>query len=136
MGRPLLRPRWALAIFDNIPKGVDAQPISGADLADRTGLSYVQVLAGAAYLRDNYPELPLVSSKAGYLFSAEPQRVHAFWHWRMSCALTIVRRLMTGVIIPFLNTLGDTPTTRLVRKQFERAVEDLEALNDGVAATP
>lgn len=128
-GRPPLRPRWAELVFDKIPHD---RWITGNDLMALTGLTYMQVVYGVAYLRDNFPDFPLVSSKQGYRFSVDAREVRAFAAWRAKTALTIMRHAYRGVVAPYLQTVGAREKIN-VTKQFERALEDL---GDLVSATP
>jgi len=123
-GRPSLRHTWADAIFDQIPADGET-PISADDLVEATGLTKGQVAAGVAYLRDQHPEFPLLSSRDGYQFSIDPEAVIAFQRWRARAALTTMRRLWTGAVKPYLNKTARKPERLLITKQFERLLEDL-----------
>lgn len=123
---------YADAIFDLIP--VEAEGwIGNAALADAAGLSPAQAAAGVAYLRDNYPELPLVSNRQGYCFTLNEADVSQFRLSRQRSALTIYRRLWRGVVKPFLDkrvVAGemDKVTARYITKQFERLLQDLDEM--------
>lgn len=123
-GRPALRHEWADAVFDEIPADGES-PITAADLAKATGLTITQVAAGVAYLRDQHPEFPLLSSKEGYQFSLDPEAVVTFQRWRARAALTTMRRLWVGAVRPYLEKAARKPERTLVTKQFERLLEDL-----------
>ena len=126
-GRPMLRDKWAEQVFMHIPVG-DDQGLTAAELAEVTGLSPQQVSAAVAYLRDHYPELPLVSGKTGYRFSLDAADVEAFRRWRVRSAQTTIRRAWTGVVKPYLDRAGSALETRIIARQFERLLEDLEEL--------
>jgi len=130
MGRPAERPTWAAAIFEHIPEvGVDGDIWRGkAELAALTGLTAAQVAAAVAYLRDTYPDLPLVSGRDGYRWSTDADDVVAFRQWRARTAHTTMRRLWTGVMKPYLDELGDAKVTNPITKQFERLLEDMGEL--------
>lgn len=123
-GRPSLRHTWADAVFDKIP--ADGEPPVSADyLAAKTGLTLGQVGAAIAYLRDQHPEFPLISSADGYQFTVDPEAVIAFQRWRARSALTTMRRLWIGAIQPYLQKTAKKPERLLITKQFERLLEDL-----------
>lgn len=123
---------YADVIFDLIPVD-DEGPVSKCDLADKAGLSEAQVAAGVAYLRDNYPELPLVSDGRGYSFTLNEADINRFRLARQRSALTIYRRLWRGVIKPWIEKsvergqIGRTQGA-FITKQFERLLEDLEGM--------
>lgn len=120
------RSEWADVVFDLIPDGPNDAPISRKDLATRTELTLDQVRYGIDYLRDNVPDLPLLSSPEGYIFSIEPDRNAAFKAMRAKLALTVMRRTWLGALRPYLTQAGlDNPAAKLAAKQFERAIEDL-----------
>ena len=127
-GRPPLRPGWAERIRPLIPSETEDRDISVSGLMDATGLGYMQVQAGVGWLRDNQPDLPLVSSRAGYRFTTDPRRVRSFRRWRAATAYTILRRLYRGAIAPYLHTLPDRGLAQLVERQFERVLQDIETL--------
>lgn len=130
-GRPPLKPGWADAIFNHIPH--DGW-LHVWELQARTNLTYGQVEAAIAYLRENFPDFPLVSSpQQGVRFSVDPRDVRAFAKWRVSTAVTILSRCFTGSVAPYLSQLGDHRQEVSVRRQFERTLEDL---GDLVSATP
>lgn len=114
--------RCADAIFDLIP--IEGY-ISNPHLAELTGLTGPQVAAGVAYLRDNYPEMPLVSGREGYSFTLKEADVNRFRLARQRAALTIYRRLWRGVIRPLVATM-EPEKARYTTRAFERLLEDLE----------
>jgi hypothetical protein len=128
MGRPPLRPRWAALIEPHIPPEIDDRDVSASDLMNLTGLGYMQVIAGVAWLKDNRPNLPLVSSKAGYRFTTDAQRVRTHRHWRLATAYTVLRRVYRGVISPYLASMSNRPLAQMVERQFERVLQDVESL--------
>src|SRR5262245_59317240 len=93
---------YADVIFDLIPVE-DEGWLSKCDLADMAGLTEAQVAAGIAYLRDNYPELPLVSESRGYAFTLKEADINRFRLARQRSALTTYRRLWRGVIKPWVD---------------------------------
>lgn len=127
-GRPSKskRPEWAARVFDHIPAGSNDAPISGEDLAALSGLTLSQVSAAIEHLRDNHPDLPLVSSPRGYLFTLDATTVAAYYGARAKAAYTIMRRLYSGAVEPFLRQSGiNSKDAKLIAKQFSRAIEDL-----------
>jgi hypothetical protein len=135
-GRPTERSGWAAQVFQHIPTADEDRWVSGVELQRLTGLKYMQVIYGIQYLKDNFPEFPLVSMpKRGYRFSLDGRDVRAHGQWRMKTAYTVVRHAYRGAIAPYLQHLqkSDGPLVPVVRRQFERALEDL---GDLIAATP
>lgn len=125
-GRPLLTAGWADQLVSWIP-AIGADWISRDDLAEVSGLSPEQVSRAVAWLRDNSPELPLVSGPEGYRFSLSEQDIARYKNSALKTAKTRIRRAWTGVIRPYLDHI-DSADTRLITKQFERLVEDIEEL--------
>lgn len=121
--------RYADAIFDHIP-AEDGGWIAQGDLAELVELSGAQVAAGVAYLRDNYPELPLVSSTQGYCFTCDEATVNRYRQARMRSALTAVRRLWRGTIKPYVDKTRRVSKREreIITKQFERLIEDLDGM--------
>jgi hypothetical protein len=123
---------YADAIFDHIP--VEAEGwISKDDLAQEAGLTGAQVAAAVAYLRDNYPQLPLVSSTDGYCFTLNEADVNRFRMARTRSALTTYRRLWRGVVKPFLDkSVESHRMTRreaeFLTKQYDRLLDDLDGM--------
>jgi hypothetical protein len=132
-GRPPLKPGWAELVFMHIPTSHDTRWATANELMAQTGLRYMQVTAAIEYLRDNFPEFPLVSCKKGYRFSVDPREVRAFAAWRAKTAMTILRHSYRGAVAPYLKNMPQSPIVPVVRKQFERALEDLGEL---ITATP
>lgn len=124
--------RYADAIFDLIPVEAEGY-LSNTDLADQADLTGAQVAAGVAYLRDNYPELPLVSNSRGYCFTLNEADVNQFRLARQRSALTTYRRLWRGVVKPYMDKSVasgdmDAVTARYMTKQFERLLQDLDEM--------
>lgn len=126
-GRPSQRKGWADAVFQHIPVNEEGW-ISNPDLAEISGLTGGQVAAAVAYLRDNHPDLPLVSGPQGYTFTVDEADVNRFRLARARSANTTVRRLWYGVLKPYLEKKADAGETRLMTKQYERLLEDIEEL--------
>jgi len=124
-GRPPLRPGWAARIVPLIPSQTDNRWVSVNELMDATGLGYMQIMAAIAYLRENYPEFPLISSKAGYRFSVDAREIRRFARWRLSTSLSVLRRSYRGAIAPYLRAVPDNALGPLVQRQYERLLEDL-----------
>lgn len=123
-GRASLRHTWADAVFDVIPADGE-RPISVETLAVKTGLTKRQVQSGVAYLRDQHPEFPLISSGDGYQFTVDSEAIVAFQRWRARSALTTMRRLWTGAVQPYLEKKATKRERAAATKQFERLLEDL-----------
>jgi len=124
--------RYADAVFDLIP--IEAEGWIGQDdLAHKAGLTGGQVAAAVAYLRDNYPELPLVSSVDGYCFTLNEADINRFRLARTRSALTTYRRLWRGVIKPFIdkgvrNQRMTKREAEFLEKQYERLLDDLGSM--------
>lgn len=121
---------YADVIFDLIPVD-DEGPISKCDLAEKAGLTEAQVGAGVAYLRDNYPELPLVSDVRGYAFTLNEADINRFRLARQRSALTIYRRLWRGVVKPWIQKSAEQGSISAreagsVTMQFEHLLDSLE----------
>ena len=124
--KPNRRAEFAARVFDHIPAGLGATPIAGEDLAAAAGLSTDQVQRGVQELRDSHPDLPLVSSPKGYLFTTEAGAVAAYRSARAKSAHTTVRRLWDGTIKPYISQPGfNNREARRTAKEFERVIEDL-----------
>lgn len=120
------RPEWAARVFDYIPSGANAAPITGDALCELADLTPSQLTAAIAYIRDNHPELPLISGPQGYQFSINASSVAAYYSARAKAAHTIMRRLYDGAVQPFLKQSGlNSKDAGLIAKQFSRAIEDL-----------
>jgi hypothetical protein len=133
-GRPPLKPGWAARIVEHIPPQTEDRWISVSELMDATGLGYMQVIAAIGYLRDNFPEHSLISSKAGYRFSIDARQIRQFNRWRMSTALTVLTRSYRGAVAPYLRAVPDSPLGPLVQRQYERLLEDLGDLLTSTAS--
>lgn len=124
--------RYADAIFDLIPAQGEGW-ISQRELADRAGLTGAQVGTAVAYLRDNYPELPLVSGPAGYCYTLDEADINRFRLARTRSALTTYRRLWRGVIKPFVEKSTERGgiserEAQFLTKQYDRLLDDLETM--------
>lgn len=124
VSRPPQRARWAALVLQHLPHD---RWISGVELQQLTGLAkYQQVIDGVAHLRDEHPDFPLVSKPfRGYRFSVDPRDVRDFQKWRVSTSFTIMRRAYYGAIAPYLEQLPASHERTVVRRNFERALEDL-----------
>lgn len=124
--KPSQRPEWAARVFDYIPSGANAAPITGEKLGALADLSPSQLNAAIEYIRDNHPDLPLVSGPKGYQFTINASTVAAYYNARAKAAFTIMRRLYDGAVQPFLKQSGiSSKDANLIAKQFSRAIEDL-----------
>lgn len=119
---------WSQLIFMHIPTVNDGDPISGADLAAATGLSTRQIRHAVAYLRDNFPEFPLVSSPKGYRFSLDNIDVQQYRRARVRTAHTTIKRMYAGVVRPYLQQTVPPDIAEMVTRQFSRVLEDVSAL--------
>jgi hypothetical protein len=133
--RPPAAERHSEAIFDLIPVVADDtdRPISNQKLAAESGLTPAQVAAAVAYMRDNYPELPLVSSSDGYCFTLRSGDINRFRLARMRAALTIIRRLWRGVIKPYVdrrvkNEKMGADQAGFLTMQFEHLLDYLDRM--------
>lgn len=125
--RPSRRSAWADQVFDHIP-GIGSEPLSGDDLAKASNLTVAQVQSAVAYIRDNYPEFPLISSPDGYFFSMDLDAMNKFRRARMKSALTTIRRTWTGVVKPYLDHINNPIITQTLHKQYKRLMEDMGEL--------
>lgn len=116
--------RWADRLFAFIPSPGE-NPVSQDDLADQSGLTCTEVSGAVAYLRENYPEFPLVSSTRGYCFTVDPVDIAKFRLWRVRTAQTAMRRAWRGVMLPYLTQAADAAEIRRVTRQFDRLLEDI-----------
>jgi hypothetical protein len=112
---------WADLVAAAIP--VD-EWMSQAEVCEATKLTPAQVMAGVAWIRDEVPDLPLVSSRDGYSFTLQATAIRKYNNRRVRAAFTIIRRLYTGVIKPWLVKINH-PKGKEVDKQFSRLLEDL-----------
>jgi hypothetical protein len=121
--RPPAQARWAALVLQHLPHD---RWISGVELQQLTTLKYQQVIDGVAHLRDEHPDFPLISKPfKGYRFSVDPRDVREFQQWRVSTSFTIMRRAYWGAIAPYLESLPASHERTVVRRNFERALEDL-----------
>lgn len=121
--RPSARARWGALVLPHLP---DDHWIKGVELQQLTGLKYQQVVDGIGFLRDEHPDFPLVSKPfKGYRYSVDPRDVREFQQWRVATSFTIMRRAYWGAIAPYLKQLPLSAQRRTVRRNFERALEDL-----------
>ncbi len=109
-------------VFQLIPSA--PKSISCRELQRKLNLSRHQVESGVAYLRDTYPNVPLVSSQDGYTFTTNERQVKTFQQMRMLVARTTVRRVFRGVILPFIK-INAPMMEPLITKQFERLMQDI-----------
>lgn len=105
--------------------------ISGIDLATQARLAYQDVVNVVAYLRDHYPDRPLLSSSWGYWWSDDPVEVEAYQRLRAGQALTMLRRTYRGAVRPLLLGIAARDPGRQVEvrrrlRDFERLLEDIE----------
>lgn len=110
--------RWIPALNDD--------PISASELADVSGLTVDEIYEGMAFIRDHYPDLPLVSDSRGYRYSTNQEDVDHYRAARFKTAYTQIRRTWRGVVKPYLDERGDIEIARLIGKQFDRLLEDIE----------
>jgi hypothetical protein len=125
--KPPKAAEWAERIFNHIPALGEA-PKSGEQLAADAGLKVTQIQKAIGYLRDTYPEFPLISSPDGYHFTMDADAVNAFRRARMKSALTTIRRTWEGAVKPYLDHINDEVVSLTVRKQYERLFEDVSDL--------
>lgn len=123
-GRPSQREFWADKMARVIP--ID-DFVPGHQISKLTGLTLGQITSAAAWIRDEMPDLPLVSSPAGYTFTTQATAIRKYNNRRVNAAFTIMRRLYTGVIRPWLLKI-DYPDAKRIEKQFSRILEDVADL--------
>jgi hypothetical protein len=116
------------AVLEKWIPALNGDPVSAAELADVSGLTVAQLYEAIGFLRDTYPDLPLVSDGRGYRWSMDREDIDRYRAARARTALTQVRRSWSGVVKPYLEQTGDTSITRLIAKQYERLLEDIEDL--------
>lgn len=125
--RPSRRSAWADQVFDHIP-GIGSEPLSGDALAKASNLTTAQVQSAVAYIRDNYPEFPLISSPDGYYFSMDLDAMNKFRRARMKSALTTIRRTWSGAVKPYLDRINNPIISNTLHKQYKRLMEDMGEL--------
>lgn len=130
--RKLTPQEAAERIFNHIPEtggGGKKAGISQTALAAAAGITRHQVESGINYLREQFPKDPLVSSsKDGYRWTYDPQRVGAFQRWRALSAQTTIMRLWRGVVKPYAEERGVPGQVEFQTRQFERLLEDIGVL--------
>lgn len=126
-GRPPKKSEFAEKVFDHIPP-VGGDPKPGVQIAAETGLTVKQVQRGVEYLRDHFPEFPLVSSPKGYQFTMDSIEVNAFRTARMRSVYTISNRTWESVVKPYVEQLKDPYLTRNMTKAYKRLLEDIREL--------
>jgi hypothetical protein len=108
-----------------------ADAISNAMLATVTGLSPSQVGQGIAWIRENIPDMPLISDRNGYRFTTDDDAVRRFRNTGARAALTMIRRRYRGALLPWLSTSGaNTQQVHRLTRQFDRVMEDMADLID------
>jgi len=124
---PVSNPQiWGEQAFEVIP--VD-DPIPLAEAADLAGLSEHQFSTGVAWLRETYPDLPLVSSRNGLQFTLDADQVLQFRAARIRSSLTTVRRVIRGAVLPYIRQVNPSAERQLAR-QANRLFEDIQELLD------
>jgi hypothetical protein len=124
-----MRPAWVQRLRPAIPHDGE-EPKSAADLAVETGLTHGQVGQAVVDIRDESPTEPLVSSNAGYIFTQVDWRVTKFTLWRVRTCRTIMRRLLTGVLLPYWNLQGLSEVQ--IRVRSRALVNAMQALDDEI----
>ena len=124
---PPKKAAWAEILFEHIPS-IGDNPKSLAQCAHDANLTPWQVRQAVEYLRDTYPEFPLISSHEGYQFSIDADTVQTFRRARVRSALTLIRRTWDGAIHPYLNHVNDPLVAQVLTKQYKRVMEDLTEL--------
>lgn len=112
--------RWIPALNDN--------PVPATELAEVSGLTVEQIYEAMGFMRDNYPDLPLVSDGRGYRYSMNQEDIDHYRSARFKTAFTQIRRTWSGVVKPYLDERGELEITRLIGKQFDRLLEDIEEM--------
>lgn len=89
---------WIPALNEN--------PVSKAELAEVSGVPERFIGEAVAFLRDNNPDLPLISDSRGYRWSKDQAEVDAYRASRAKTAHTQLGRTWTGVVRPYLENVG------------------------------
>ena len=110
--------RWIPALNDD--------PISATELAEVSNLTVTQLYEAIGYLRDTTPDFPLVSDSRGYRYSMIQDDIDRYRSARFKTAYTQIQRTWLGVVKPYLNERGDNEIARIIAKQFDRLLEDIE----------
>ena len=106
-------------------------PISKDDLVWMSGLTSGQVDKAVAAIRERHPDLPLVSDRTGIRFTMNEDAVRRFRNSAARTALTRIRRSWRGAVLPYLENAGIPDIQmRLIERQFDRVLEDIEDLVD------
>src|ERR1035438_547589 len=129
-GRPTAinnRIAWAGDVMMVIPAD-PAPPVPLDEISIRSRMSRAKVNAAIAYLRETYPDLPLVSNSRGIRFTMNEEEVNKFRHSRFLAAHTIIRRTFRGAVVPYLKQSGASKATvRQFTRQMDRLLEDIRS---------
>jgi hypothetical protein len=121
---------WVQALEPAIPHDGE-DPKSFATLSHETGLTHGQVGEAIADIRDASPAVPLVTSNQGAIFTQVDWRVTKFALWRMRTCRTVIRRLLTGVLMPYWHMQGLSEAQ--MRQRSRALVNAIEAMDDEIA---
>jgi hypothetical protein len=98
--------------------------MSGTALAAAVDTTPQAVADAIAYLRDNRPEMAILSSRRGYWMSDNAAAVKAWHGMRMRWAVKVITRTYRGALRPFL-VRHDPHTVRLIDRDLNRIVEEV-----------
>jgi hypothetical protein len=79
-------------------------------------------------IRDAIPEMPLISSNRGYVFTVDMSIIRPFALWRCRTVRTILARYHGGVIIPLTRLFPNLAEARRVNRDVERLLQDMDDL--------
>ena len=119
----------------HIPNGKFGEiEISRKAMAEATDLTEDQVGFAIASIRDAHPELPLITTSDGYLYTVDSDEVFRYQHKRVKSARTSIRRTWNGTVEPWLKGL-DPKIARRVIRAYQRMLEEMEETEDIEMAT-
>jgi len=114
---------WAAIIHPLIPDPNTPGSIHVRELAQQLGICGAYVREVMGYMKDNYPQYALVSSREGYRFSTTRDEVEECVERLGGALQTGTRRLFTAVALPATN--GRTRKRTAVQKAYSTAAGDL-----------
>ena len=124
---------WADAVSMVIP-GDGEDPMSVDDVAAAAGLTRHQFNKAVAWMRENYPDLPLVSSPAGISFTMDEATVNAFRRSRARSAETTIRRMMRGAVLPYVQQTATNRQYRRMQRMTDSLLDEIAEFTNGLAS--
>jgi hypothetical protein len=116
---------WINDVFAVIPTDGE-QPKSRDVIALESGHTLHETDTAVAAIRERHPDLPLVSDRNGLRFTLDHLDLVKYQHARASQALTLMRRMFRGALVPYMLHTADPSEVRRAQRQMERLLEDME----------